>query len=126
MAGETRTLEFKVELPEESVKWVKTIVAFANGAGGRLLIGISDDGGVVGIPDSENIFVLRDKISSTIANMCSPQVMFDIYQESLDGKVIVVVEVFPGNDTPYYINSLGRANGTFIRLNATTRNADAV
>lgn len=119
-------MEFKVELPEESVKWVKTIVAFANGAGGRLLIGISDDGGVVGIPDSENIFVLRDKISSTIANMCSPQVMFDIYQESLDGKVIVVVEVFPGNDTPYYINSLGRANGTFIRLNATTRNADAV
>jgi len=32
---------------------------------------------------------------------------------------------FPGNDIPYYINSLGKANGTFIRLNATTRNADA-
>lgn len=36
MAGETRTLEFKVELPEESVKRVKTIVAFANGTFIRL------------------------------------------------------------------------------------------
>ncbi len=125
-AGETRTLEFKEVLPLESIKWVKTVVAFANGAGGRLLIGIANDGSVVGIPDDEDIFALRDQISNTIANTCSPQVMFDIYQESLDGKVIIAVEVFPGNDTPYYVNSLGKENGTFIRFNATTRNADAV
>ena len=37
--GESRTLEFKKELPAESSKWIKTISAVANGAGGRLVIG---------------------------------------------------------------------------------------
>jgi len=50
--------------------------------------------------------------------------MYDIYQESIKNKVLIVVEVFPGNDTPYFIKSFGKENGTFIRLDATTRNAD--
>lgn len=122
--GETRTLEFKKELPQDSSKWIKTIVAFANGAGGKLLIGVSNKTEVVGIPKDTDIFSLRDKISDTIAQMCEPQIMFDIYQESVEDKVLIVVEVFPGNDTPYFIKSIGKENGTFIRLNATTRNAD--
>ena len=122
--GETRTVEFKKELPQDSSKWIKTIVAFANGAGGKLLIGVSNKREIIGIPQDTDIFALRDKISDTIAQMCEPQVLFDIYQESVADKVIVVVEVFPGNDTPYFIKSLGKENGTFIRLNATTRNAD--
>ena len=122
--GESRILEFKKELPQDSSKWIKTVVAFANGAGGKLLIGISNKGEVIGIPQETDIFSLRDRISDTIAQMCEPQIMFDIYQESVQDKVIVVVEVFPGNDTPYFIKSLGKENGTFIRLNATTRNAD--
>lgn len=122
--GENRTLEFKKELPQDSSKWIKTIVAFANGAGGKLLIGVSNKRETIGISSDTDIFSLRDKISDTIGQMCEPQIMFDIYQESVEDKVIVVVEVFPGNDTPYFIKSLGKENGTFIRLNATTRNAD--
>ncbi len=34
--GESLTLEYKVELLEESVKWIKSIVAFANDAGDKL------------------------------------------------------------------------------------------
>lgn len=122
--GESRTLEFKKELPQDSSKWIKSIVAFANGAGGKMLIGVSNKREVVGISQDTDIFALRDRISDTIGQMFEPQIMFDIYQESVEDKVIVVVEVFPGNDTPYFIKSLGKENGTFIRLNATTRNAD--
>lgn len=122
--GESRTLEFKKELPQDSSKWIKSIVAFANGAGGKMLIGVSNKREVVGIAQDTDIFALRDRISDTIGQMCEPQIMFDIYQESVEDKVIVVVEVFPGNDTPYFIKSAGKENGTFIRLNATTRNAD--
>lgn len=122
--GESRTLEFKKELPEDSAKWVKTVVAFANGAGGRIVIGVSNQREVVGISKETDIFELKDKISDTISQMCSPQIMFDIYQESIGEKVLAVLEVFPGNDTPYYISSFGKENGTFIRLNATTRTAD--
>ena len=124
-SGETRTVEFKKELPQDSSKWIKTIVAFANGAGGKLLIGVSNKREIIGIPQDTDIFALRDKISDTISQMCEPQIMFDIYQEAVNDKVLVVVEVFPGNDTPYFIKSLGKENGTFIRLNATTRNADS-
>ncbi|MCF0217283.1 MAG: ATP-binding protein, partial [Fibrobacteraceae bacterium] len=47
--GESRTLEFKSEFPSDSSKWVKTIVAFANGAGGKLLIGMSNARAVLGL-----------------------------------------------------------------------------
>lgn len=123
-SGETRTIEFKKELPQDSSKWIKTVVAFANGAGGKLLIGVSNKREITGISQDTDIFALRDKISDSISQMCEPQIMFDIYQESVNDKVLIVVEVFPGNDTPYFIKSLGKENGTFIRLNATTRNAD--
>ena len=123
-SGETRTIEFKKELPQDSSKWIKTVVAFANGAGGKLLIGVSNKREITGISQDTDIFALRDKISDAISQMCEPQIMFDIYQESVNDKVLIVVEVFPGNDTPYFIKSLGKENGTFIRLNATTRNAD--
>ena len=122
--GETRMLEFKKELPQDSSKWIKTIVAFANGAGGKFIIGITNQLQVEGLSKDESIFSLRDKIADVISQKCSPQIMFDIYPEDLEGKTVLVVEVFPGNDTPYFIKSMGKENGTFIRLNATTRNAD--
>ena len=64
--GETRTVEFKKELPQDSSKWIKTIVAFANGAGGKLLIGVSNKREIIGIPQDTDIFALRDKISDTM------------------------------------------------------------
>jgi len=52
--GENKQLEFKEQLPKnESI--VKTIIAFSNTSGGKLIIGISDDREIVGI-DEENIF----------------------------------------------------------------------
>ena len=48
--GENRTLEYKVELPEDSVKWIKSIVAFANGAGGKFVIGVNNRREFIGIP----------------------------------------------------------------------------
>ena len=122
--GESRILEFKKELPADSAKWVKTVVAFANGAGGRILIGVSNQREVVGIPKETDIFELKDSIADTISQMCEPQVMFDITAESIGSAKLLTVQVFPGNATPYYIRSLGKENGTFIRLGATTRNAD--
>ena len=56
--------------------------------------------------------------------MCEPQIMFDITAEMEGDAQLLIVNVFPGNPTPYYIKALGKENGTFIRLGATTRNAD--
>lgn len=88
--GESRTLEFKKELPRESHKWLKTIVAFANGAGGRFVIGVNDERQVVGLPVHTDIFKLKDSIADAIAQACNPQIVFDIYQESVNDRVVLV------------------------------------
>ena len=58
--GENKTLEFKETLPQnESI--AKTVVAFSNTAGGKLIIGINDERKIVGVDDT-NIFAIQDKI----------------------------------------------------------------
>ena len=122
--GESRTLEYKSELPHDSQKWIKTIVAFANGAGGKFVLGVNNQRKFVGLPKSVDLFELKDNIADTIGQMCEPQIMFDITAEMVGDAQLLIVNVFPGNATPYYIKALGKENGTFIRLGATTRNAD--
>ncbi len=118
--GESKKLELKKELPE-SKKYIKTIVAFANTAGGKLIIGVSDDTKeIVGI-SSDIIFSIKDKIADTITNMCEPQIVPNVYIVSLDNKNIIVVEVFPGPNRPYYIKSEGKDNGTYIRISGSSR-----
>lgn len=52
LAGESKSIEFKRERPTDSKKYMKTIVAFANGAGGRMIFGIDDETRTVtGIPE---------------------------------------------------------------------------
>ena len=79
--GESRTLEYKVELPEDSVKWIKSIVAFANGAGGKFVIGVNNRREFIGIPKKADLFELKDGIADKISQMCEPQIMFDITAE---------------------------------------------
>ena len=50
--GEGRHLEFKRRVPEPE-RVAKEVVAFANSGGGRLLLGVDDDGTIVGVRDSE-------------------------------------------------------------------------
>lgn len=51
LAGESKNVEFKVQRPKDSVKYMKTIVAFSNGEGGRIVFGVDDvTREVVGIP----------------------------------------------------------------------------
>jgi len=42
LAGESKNVEYKVSRPEKSIKYMKTVVAFANGKGGHIIFGIDD------------------------------------------------------------------------------------
>ena len=76
--GEGKTVEFKAELPL-SDQIAKTVVAFANTAGGKIFIGVKDDGTVCGVDNK----ILLDRIEA-IANMLhdkiSPFILPDIYR----------------------------------------------
>ena len=53
--GEGKTVEFKVELPNSNTL-AKTIIAFSNTGGGKLIIGVNDQGEIIGLEPDVNIF----------------------------------------------------------------------
>ena len=56
--GEHQTQDFKMRV-DNARKIAKTIVAFANSNGGRLLIGVKDNGGIVGVQTDEEVHVIE-------------------------------------------------------------------
>lgn len=124
-AGESASLEFKRDVPKDHLKFLKTVVAFANCNGGRIVFGVDDDRSIVGMDEFES-FKIADRIVDTISNRCKPLISVNTEVTSVDGKTVVVIEVQNGKRCPYFIQSLGKENGTFVRVGATTRLADEV
>ena len=123
LSGGSKNVEFKERRPEKSAKYMKTVVAFANGKGGCILFGVKDDGQTAGIP--ENIlFQEMDAIANAISDSCEPSIIPDIYPRTIDGKTIIVAEIAPGKQKPYFIKSEGIKDGVYIRVGGTTRRAD--
>lgn len=120
--GESKKIEFKQTLPHKS-KIIKTAVAFSNAAGGKILIGVKDNKEILGISDEE-VLDLPDRISNIIYDNCYPTIIPEIYIKNIEGKNILVVEIYPGNLKPYYIKSKNKLKGTYIRVGATNRPAD--
>lgn len=119
---ESRRLELKEQFPGGD-QIAKTVVAFANGAGGRIIFGIRDNPRtVVGVPEAE-LFRLEERISQCIFDQCYPTIIPEIYIQAIDGKSLLVVEVYPGSDKPYYLKTDGKQNGTYIRIGSTNRKA---
>ena len=63
LAGESRNVEFKENLPEKSIKYMKSVVAFANGTGGKIIFGIADKTREVVGFDKEDVFKKMDAIA---------------------------------------------------------------
>lgn len=123
LAGESKNVEFKVQRPKDNTKYMKTIVAFANGEGGRIVFGVDDKTReVVGIP-KDIVFSEIDAITSAISDSCEPIIIPDVYLQTIDNKTIIIAEISAGKQRPYYIKSLGIKDGTYIRVAGTSRPA---
>ena len=122
-SGESKNIEYKVTLPDKSEKYMKTIVAFANTQGGKLIVGIDDKTHeIVGV-ENEILFQVMDGIANAISDSCVPQIIPDIEPQTVDGKTVIVVSVEAGKNRPYYLKSKGKENGTYIRVAGTSRQA---
>lgn len=64
------------------------------------------------------------KIRSIIFDRCSPAILPEIYTANLQGKLLLVIEVFRGNLLPYYLKADGKNNGTYLRIGTSNRKAD--
>ncbi len=124
LAGESKNVEFKEDLPERSIKYMKSVVAFANGIGGKIIFGIADKTREVVGFDKEDVFKKIDAIANAVSDSCEPAIIPDITAQTMDGKTVIVVEVSEGRQRPYYIKTLGREGGVYVRVAGTTRLAD--
>ena len=124
LAGESKNVEFKVQRPDKSMTYMKTVVAFANGKGGRIIFGIDDKTReVVGIPE-DKVFREIDAITNAISDSCEPTIIPDVYLQNINDKPVIVAEIRTGRRKPYYIKAEGLENGVYIRVSGTTRPAD--
>lgn len=94
--GESQQLDFKFCITD-SRKIARTLSAFSNTGGGRLLIGVRDNGSIAGIRSDEEIYMV-----DTAAHLfCRPEIHYTIKQHVAEGKTILEVEVPGGNERPY-------------------------
>ena len=117
MRLENKTTEFKREYTDD-LKYA--VVAFANTDGGKIYIGINDDGSVQGVKDTDGTML---RITNMIRDVIRPDVtMFtQCTVEEIDGQSVIVVNVQRGTARPYYLSGKGvRPEGVYIRQGASS------
>ena len=119
--AETNRIEYKREM-DKSDKLEKAVVSFLNyNGGGEILVGVADDGHVVGVTDSD---VVQRKIVDRLGNNIRPKILglFDVVAEKMEDKIIIRIVISSGTQKPYYIRKRGMtADGCFIRVGASAQ-----
>jgi hypothetical protein len=94
--GENQQLDFKYCV-SDSRKIARTLTAFANSDGGRILIGVRDNGSIAGIKSDEEYYM----VDTAAQLFCRPKITFTIKQHIAGKKTILEVEVSKGSKRPY-------------------------
>lgn len=109
--GEHQQQDFKYRV-SDACKLAKSVSAFANTDGGRLLIGVRDDGHLAGVRSEEEIFMMHQ----AAYKFCKPEpsIKFDTFH--VDGRTIVIATVPPSDKRPVCAqNDEGRMRA-YIRI----------
>ena len=117
---EGKTLDFKRDLSSPTGV-IKTVVAFANTAGGEVVVGVDDHRNVVGVADPLDD---EERLASLIADRIHPIVIADIEIVPWRSTNVLVAHV-PGSPLrPHHVASEGPEVGVYVRLGSTSRRAD--
>ena len=109
--GEHQQQDFKYRV-SDAVKLAKSVSAFANTDGGRLLIGVRDDGHMSGVRSEEEIYVMHQ----AAYRYCRPEasIKFDTYH--IEGRTIVVATIPPADKRPVCAVSDDGKERAYIRI----------
>jgi predicted HTH transcriptional regulator len=103
--GETNLNDKKEKLERNKVKsWLKSVSAFSNSSGGKILFGVTDDNKIIGLDDFKGD---SEFISETIKTRIDPIPEFDMEIKEFSGGAIIILTVFQGRNTPYYFIESG-------------------
>lgn len=113
--------DFAEQIVAESGSFLNTAVAFANGRGGRIIF-YGESGR--GFSAEAELIPCIDEITQKIFDSCEPRIFPRIGVELQDGRQVVVVEIFPGMEKPYFVKEAGMMDGTYVRVGGATRLAE--
>ncbi|HOC69770.1 MAG: Divergent AAA domain protein [Candidatus Hydrogenedentes bacterium ADurb.Bin101] len=118
---ESKTLEFKRDLSSPQ-NMLKTIIAFANSAGGTLMIGVADKNQkIVGVANPLNE---EERLCNLISDSIEPRLVPNIEVISHKKKTMLAAEVYPSGTRPHWLKAEGPLEGVYVRLGSTNRKAD--
>ncbi len=121
LQDEGKTLEFKRDLSSRT-GILRSIVAFANTAGGRLLIGVEDrTRNVLGVADPLDT---EERIANLISDAIEPRLVPDIEILPWRRTHVLLINVHPSASRPHFVNREGEERGTYVRVGSTNRRAD--
>lgn len=109
--GEHQQQDFKFEI-SDARKIAKSLSAFSNTDGGRLLVGVKDNGKIAGIRSEEEIYM----IEAAAKLYCQPQVKCEMKTYTIEGRTVLEVIVPPGTDKPYYAKDQDNRLWAYIRI----------
>ena len=95
--GEHQRLDFKFEIADAH-KIARTLVAFANTDGGRLLIGVKDNGALAGVRSEEEYYM----VEAAAKMYCSPVVEFTVKEWNLNKKTILEIIILKSTSRPHF------------------------
>lgn len=109
--GEHQQQDFKYRV-SDALKLAKSVSAFANTDGGRLLIGVRDDGHMSGVRSEEEIYMMHQ----AAYRYCRPEasIKFDTYH--VEGRTIVVATVPPSDKRPISVVDGDEKPRAYIRI----------
>lgn len=116
-SGEGYNAEFKIRVPAKAKELTEEICAFANSAGGVVLIGVSDDNVIHGVEIDNS---KRSTIQNSL-NDINPHLLTVFYPVDIDGKTVWVIEVNTGTQKPYVLSG-----AIFVRQGPNTQKLTSV
>ena len=109
--GEGKTLEYKRNT-DSLISVLKSIIAFANTAGGIILIGVDDDGTIIGV---QNPSKMQEQLANSISNRVKPQLIPDISVIDADNKSVIALQIEHAHG-PFYLSDKGLEKSVYIRV----------
>lgn len=109
--GEHQQQDFKFEI-SDARKIAKTLSAFSNTDGGRLLIGVKDNGKIAGIRSAEEMYM----IDAAAKLYCRPQVECEMISHQIEGRTVLEVIVQPGRQKPYCAKDHENKFWAYVRI----------
>ena len=109
--GEHQKQDFKYAI-NDSKKIARSLAAFSNTDGGRLLIGVKDNGSVVGVSSEEEYYM----IEAAAEMYCKPAIEFESHSWNIDGKIVLEINVHKNQGNPISAPDKNDRWKVFIRV----------